>query len=361
MVMVSFSVSRVKPETQELPTITAKELYLINNPTTDTMYTISDAPPVLSDGYNNGFINAAVTAFAQHRPLSLKPDHFWILVMQAVATHVSCHADELRSRFVTHDGKMELCIEVPADVTDWTVPVRAFCDKIKENTVSGVADMALPKFSTTTLVDEAVAMATLMKTTQDYFDFHMATLCGIPYITLEGDPVDWRNLRNRVMEYIKATCLDEFTSWYLPIVLPVLDRIAETSALVKAAGMSADVNLTFWESFVKRGSENGSGGGTYITGWINAFFPFTGGSINRACQRYSEDWANKVIYKHASVTGNYHEEYPCGLTAVPVTWDRFGTLFDMQFCAGFVGASQDKQSLALSPECLLVVVGRKRE
>ena len=44
----------------------------------------------------NGFLVACVTAFAQHLPLGLSPDHIWALITYVFAKHVDNHAEELR-------------------------------------------------------------------------------------------------------------------------------------------------------------------------------------------------------------------------------------------------------------------------
>ena len=59
----------------------------------------------------HGFIQAITTAFAEHWPLALRPEHIWTLVLQAVARHVDENTEELRERFVAHEGKATL--EVP--------------------------------------------------------------------------------------------------------------------------------------------------------------------------------------------------------------------------------------------------------
>ena len=56
----------------------------------------------------HGFIAAAVSAFANHYPLALRPQHFWLMILQAIATHVELNAEELRSKWVAHEGKKEL-------------------------------------------------------------------------------------------------------------------------------------------------------------------------------------------------------------------------------------------------------------
>ena len=39
-------------------------------------------------GHDNGFICAAIEAFDNHYPLALRPQHFWLMILQAISTHV---------------------------------------------------------------------------------------------------------------------------------------------------------------------------------------------------------------------------------------------------------------------------------
>ena len=48
-----------------------------------------DDERVLVGGHEHGFIAAVTAAFRDHYPLSLKPQHFWLMIAQAVAVHVS--------------------------------------------------------------------------------------------------------------------------------------------------------------------------------------------------------------------------------------------------------------------------------
>ena len=59
----------------------------------------------------NGFLVVCVTAFAQHLPLGLSPDHIWSLITYAFAKHVDNHAEELRSNFFKHKEKKSLLVE----------------------------------------------------------------------------------------------------------------------------------------------------------------------------------------------------------------------------------------------------------
>lgn len=239
---------------------------------------------VLAEGHNNGFLNAAVTAFAHHHPISLSPDHFWLLVLQAVSQHVNGNAEALRSKFVNHEGKRTLRVRrdnfVPGSpYNDWAGVVREFAQQMDESVVPGVAERLRGNFSTTGLNEEIAAKVTVMEMCKSFFDFHMQTMCGIPRVTLEGSQEDWLSLRNKSQELVRAQCLPNFARWWLPILTPVLEKIA--------ASAGGDVDVTFWRSFVKRGGKKGSGGYTFISGWINCFFPIlNNGKKNFWCPAY---------------------------------------------------------------------------
>eukprot|EP01047_Picozoa_sp_COSAG01_P088290 COSAG01_NODE_20707_length_939_cov_1.111905_1_plen_193_part_01 len=61
-------------------------------------------------GHRHGFIAAVTAAFADHYPLTLRPQHFWLLISQAVATHVDLNAEKVRKSWVAHKGKKELVV-----------------------------------------------------------------------------------------------------------------------------------------------------------------------------------------------------------------------------------------------------------
>lgn len=48
-------------------------------------------------------------------------------------------------------------------------------------------------FSTTTSLEKTVSEITIMETVKSYFEFiTIMIVCGIPEITLEGTPQDWK-------------------------------------------------------------------------------------------------------------------------------------------------------------------------
>jgi hypothetical protein len=55
-------------------------------------------------------IAALHRAFTQHRPLCLSPDMVWLLLCQGAAHHINLHAEELRDRFVGHQGRARIVV-----------------------------------------------------------------------------------------------------------------------------------------------------------------------------------------------------------------------------------------------------------
>ena len=56
------------------------------------------------------FVAAVHSAYAEHRPLVLSPDMFWLLVAQGFANHVNVNAEAMRHHFVQFEGKKKVVI-----------------------------------------------------------------------------------------------------------------------------------------------------------------------------------------------------------------------------------------------------------
>ena len=59
------------------------------------------------------FVEAVHQAYAQHLPLIISPDMIWYLITSATAIHINKNSEELRYKFVSHEGKKT--IEVRRD------------------------------------------------------------------------------------------------------------------------------------------------------------------------------------------------------------------------------------------------------
>ena len=141
----------------------------------------------------------------------------WLMIIQGVANHINAHAEELRPRIVSHQGKIG--IEVRRDdfvkgspENPWSEVFNEFSVQIRDH-VGPKIDLFLPAFSTTGPVERAAAEIVLLDAMQSYFEYQVFTVCGIPTITLEGTHEDWKALAERVQGFravwtgIVARCL----------------------------------------------------------------------------------------------------------------------------------------------------------
>lgn len=287
-------------------------------------------------------LEAVHTAFAQHYPLVLSPDDVWLCLAQGFALHVEANAEALRSRFVRHEGKLELELERHDFVkgspdNDWQGCFSGWSDAIAAH-LGKKRDLVVASFSTTGPIERAASELVLMSAVQRYFGFSMVTMCGIPAVTLLGTVEDWRAIRRRAEVLAEL----DLTAW-TAVLLPVLDQ------LVAAAAGNAD--RAFWRSIYKWDDNSG---GPYVTGWINVLFPYLeeihcgADWFERQIQPnpYALDWPHDMDDVFAGATLG---SFPRGLSHVPFLWKYLGAEIPMTLAGGFVGISQDPQTLAVRP------------
>ena len=176
-----------------------------------------------------------------------------------------------------------------------------------------------------------------MSAMRRYFQYEMLTMCGIPRVTLLGTVDDWRTIRRR------AEVLAEFDlEWWIKALLPVLDQLVATAA--------ERPDRVFWQSFYKW--ENSSGG-PYVSGWINALFPYLQpeGESGVAATPVRNGWVSRRAAKVDSPFGHgpKPEEFPLGLSKAPLLWKFLRDTYSMEFLGGFVGVSQDPVNRSLRP------------
>jgi hypothetical protein len=169
---------------------------------------------------------------------------------------------------------------------------------------------------------------------QSFFFYELATVCGIPSITLQGTQHDWRMLEERVQSFG-----DLELDWWLGTLSPLLHQFTEAAC--------GRIDQRFWQSIYKY---EGGSGGPYITGWIMAFFPYLKDSGTRRATVRNHgflEYKGRSIYHPKNLTLS---NLPHGLSMAPFTWDYLSKVFDMEFLGGFVGVAQNSETLALRPE-----------
>lgn len=291
-----------------------------------------------SGGTTHPMVEAIHTAFAEHYPLVLSPDDVWLCLAQGFAMHVEADTEALRSRFLRHEGKLELEIIRDQFVkgspdNDWQGCFAEWSDAIAAH-IGKKRDLVVSSFSTTGPIERSASELVLMSAMKNYFDFKLLTRCGIPAITLLGTVDDWRAIQRRAEVFAEFDLAD-----WVQVLLPVLDQF------VAAAAGRADRG--FWQSIYK---QKGGSGGPYVTGWINVLFPYLdggGGPFDRIERNdYALTWSQDM---DADFRGTTLGAFPRGLSHVPFVWKYLGTTIPMGLSGGFVGISQEPGTLAVRP------------
>jgi Domain of unknown function (DUF4419) len=295
-------------------------------------------------------VAAVHRAFMDHRPLRLSPDAIWLMICQAVANHVNAHADELRPRLVQHQGRMTIDVRRDDFVKGspekpWPEVFAEFSAKVRDH-VGPTLDLFLPAFSTTGAVERAAAEVVLLDAVQSYFDYTVYSLCGIPAIALEGTTEDWEALAGRA-EAFAHFGLEQWVETLRPILRQF---VRATQGIIEKP---------FWNSIYKFSSRSG---GSVVTGWITAFFPYLRdhgtGRANVPVEGFFESGGSpidKVLYPGEEepewfVMCPSIKSFPGGLSKAPFRWQYLDRPFAMEFLGGFVGVAQDDETFDLRPE-----------
>ncbi len=296
----------------------------------------------------NAFLAAAWRAYADHRPLVLTPDAVWLCIAQGFAAHLDHNAEALRGRFVRHPGRFTLEVQrhgfrKGSPDNDWPGVFAEFSDQIAGH-IGRQRDLVVCDFSTTGPVERAASEIVLMDAMQQYFEYMLLTICGIPEITLTGTIDDWKSIRRRTQ------MLAEYDlGWWTAVLLPVLDEF------VAAAEGRPDV--AFWQAFFK---DTDGSGGPYLHGWILLLFPYfdveqdgrPARTINpvifgaRGASPLRPGGGPAEWVRHASV---HPSGIPIGLARAPLTWIYLDDKFAMDLVGGFMGIAQDPTTLAIQP------------
>ena len=278
-----------------------------------------------------------IEAYAKHRPIVLSPDAIWLLISQSFSYHVNTNSEELRSKFVDHEGKSKLSIQSSMDLlsedADWGAILDMFSAEIAACSKGDIAETLIAAFSTTGETERMVSQITLMNAMESYFEYMAIwAVCGIPSITLTGTPKDWKEVLFKTQR-LKGYGLD----WWISKLTPILKQF------IKAAEGAPDQK--FWQDIVrtkKPGEVRGAScsrrakKSTKYDGWFLNFFPFdkngrTPSKVKMYHQMLPEVVRVEFLYKIVNAEGEVLSEHP------------------MEMIAGFVGYEEDMETYALTP------------
>ena len=285
----------------------------------------------------DAFYQCMVKAYAEHKSVTLSPDMMWLLISQGFARYVNAHSEELRSQLVYHEGKQDLMVMTKDDLlsgkADWGKLMNDFSKEIERHTKGEVAKTIAADFSTTTPVERIASQITLMESMKSYFNYLAGRIgCGIPSVTLQGTPDDWRAVLSKTQK-LGQYGLSEWTQTLEPIL----------SEFIKTA--EGNPNQRFWQEMVKKQRVDefasvrpcSADKPTELDGWILKFFPTEDG--------YTLD---RVPYTKSMPAEFVRVEFKYRVID-PITGATLSET-PMELMSGFVGALDDEKNNMLTPQ-----------
>lgn len=190
-------------------------------------------------------VQAVHSAYSDHLPLIISPDMIWYVIASGVAAHINKNAEQLRSKFVEHQGKKEINIRRDDfrlnSPNPWNEVIDDFATKIGELTKNDVADIMQANFTTTTKDSRVISQIVLMDAMQKYFDFKMTTMCGVPEIRVSGSKDDWINVKGKTKKIIGI--IPELQKWADNGLMNILDHFVDV--------FDDKVDKEFWNEIYK--------------------------------------------------------------------------------------------------------------
>lgn len=274
---------------------------------------------------SNGLVMAVYEAYSRHHHLSIRPEDVWLCVLTQLSFYINAHAEELRSLFVSHEGKEQIVVTDVGNIETVNLGRLAvsLTEQMDKHIVDpGLHDWIMPSFTTTTETDTVTAAIIMMGAMQKYFGYLMSLICGLPSVTLLGEKADWIDIRHRVD---KLCHIGKEPERFATLLSPILDHFIGTFENADDPRV-----VEFWTKIADR-QGNGSGP-IYLSGWITAF-----------CFWDSE---GKMLY-HESENGchldgtSYHrvdtKDIPNAYVSVPVVVEDNGRTLNTKMVAGLVG------------------------
>lgn len=281
------------------------------------------------DALENGFVNTVVNAYCFHHNLILRPDDFWMAILNQFSLYVNANAEILRDKFVKFKDKKNLVV---VDTT--TLRTANYGDlskrmtdeiqkKLKDPTIK---DWIIPSFSTTTDNDVISASVVMMATMSSYFTYEIRLCCGIPNVTLLGTIDDYIDLRSRIDNLLKFDVEDEdgdnFMELWHSYLIPIFDELINA--------VSGKPNYDFWTKICDY-RPTGSGP-TYLSGWITAFCVFDKKGY------WQGDCTTVELPRGYTIENNYPiiniKSIPPGYNTVEVLVDDNGKKYETVMFAG---------------------------
>jgi len=333
---ITFKIETLTPPKELLPEVSKTEVLATFS---NQIEYIPNPQQKLVKNSSHPFLFGMYQAYSEHRPFVLSPDMLWLLICQAFSRTVNYNAEEFRPYLVDFDKKKTLIVRNDAirlgnPNNPWEEVIAIFSEQIGEKVGQDFKNALSANFSTTTLKEKIACEITMMDAVKPFFEYLVfISICGIPEITLEGTTQDWHQL------YKKAQALNIYpkTDW-IENILPLIKKIKNTA--------EGKIDINFWQSIFKVHTKKEYGNPQNFDGWICHFYPFNknGKRINLA---HISSFAIEDIFKKLPteiVTVDFK------LKVLNSVNSKIEREYPMEFWAGFIGLSQDAQTMAIRPE-----------
>ena len=86
----------------------------------------------------SGFVGTVLDSCNRHYNLVIRPDGVWIAILTQLSLHVNARAEELRSKFVAHEGQKEILLKIPPTTIqgiNWDVTGDRFAHLLDDDVV----------------------------------------------------------------------------------------------------------------------------------------------------------------------------------------------------------------------------------
>ena len=266
-----------------------------------------------------GFFATIHACYCHRWGLKTIPDDWWYTIIRTVAIAIDKNSkkEEVRKYFVDHEGKKRLTVDVSSGAKDYEAFFRQMTTLIQSNIkVENYVDTIRSNFTTSTETHRIVSEITVMSSMQEFFEYCMRTLCGIPFVEMEGTEEDWVKLGSKLSDLKKmlqpihgAIGLSE--EWWKKIE-SICDKLLDT---YRGEGDKE------WWSKIFSSQQHGFGSGEYVT--------YNG-------------WFLRELLNIGSV--ETLESLPSGLVSVPLTFNNNGCESKGAIVSGIAGISIDTTS-----------------
>ena len=267
-----------------------------------------------------GFFTAIYHCYNHHWGLKTIPDDWWYTIIRTVAIAIDKHSkeDAIRKFFVDHEGKKQLTVYVNPCKIDYASFYRQMTNLIQSNIkVENYVNTVRSNFSTSTDTHRIVSEITIMSSMQEFFEYRMATLCGIPFVEMEGTEEDWLMLKSKLIELKK-------------MLQPIHEKIGLNEAWWMKVEMICDKLI---ETYRDNGDKEW---------WSKIFSSHHSGFGSGGSSVTYDGWFVRDLMMLES--GKSFRSIPSGLVSVPLTYDNNGIETKGAIVSGIAGIQIDESN-----------------